>query len=49
MATIELFSSTCQRTVHVVKEDTPVCPICSAPLIREVSAEEESPPDLPGK
>jgi hypothetical protein len=26
VATVDLFCSTCQRTAHVAKEDTPVAP-----------------------
>jgi DNA-directed RNA polymerase subunit RPC12/RpoP len=34
------FCSTCQRTVYVEEEATPVCPVCSSPLLEKVPAEE---------
>lgn len=30
------FCSTCQRTVYIEETDTPVCPVCSAPLMDTV-------------
>ena len=27
------FCSTCQRTVYIEETDTPVCPVCSTPLM----------------
>lgn len=32
--------TTCQRTVYVEKDDTPVCPVCSSPLLETVEAAE---------
>ena len=42
MGTIALYCSTCGRDVYVADEDTPVCPVCSAPLIGTVPPDEES-------
>lgn len=30
------FCTTCQRTVYIELEDTPVCPVCSSPLLEQV-------------
>ena len=30
------FCNTCQRTVYIEETDTPVCPVCSAPLLDTV-------------
>lgn len=30
------FCTKCQRTVYVEKDDTPVCPVCSSPLLETV-------------
>ena len=30
------FCSRCQRTVYVREQDTPVCPVCSSPLLEAV-------------
>lgn len=27
------FCTTCQRTVYIEEEATPVCPVCSSPLL----------------
>lgn len=35
------FCTTCQRTVYIEESDTPVCPVCSSPLLETVVAEEE--------
>jgi RNA polymerase subunit RPABC4/transcription elongation factor Spt4 len=35
------FCTTCQRTVYVEEGDTPICPVCSSPLVETV----ESPDD----
>ena len=34
------FCTNCQRTVYVEKNDTPVCPVCSTPLLETVEADE---------
>ena len=33
------FCTTCQRTVYVDENDTPVCPVCSSPLLETVDLE----------
>lgn len=44
--TLKAFCTTCQRTVYVDRTDTPVCPVCSSPLLETVeSAGEEKVPD----
>lgn len=30
------FCTTCQRTVYIDEKDTPVCPVCSSPLLKTV-------------
>ncbi len=36
------FCTTCQRTVYVEEQMTPICPVCSSPLLEtEEDAEEE--------
>lgn len=35
------FCTTCRRTVYVEVGDTPVCPVCSSPLLESI----ESPDD----
>ncbi|MFN2587754.1 MAG: hypothetical protein ABR613_06535 [Actinomycetota bacterium] len=40
------FCTICQRTVYVDAEATPICPVCSSPLLDAVpDAEDQSPPD----
>ncbi len=35
------FCTTCQRTVYIEEGETPVCPVCSSPLLETVEAEED--------
>ena len=35
------FCTTCQRTVYVEEGDTPVCPVCSSPLLETIENVEE--------
>jgi uncharacterized Zn finger protein (UPF0148 family) len=35
------FCPTCQRTVYIEDQDTPVCPVCSSPLLEAVETEKE--------
>jgi hypothetical protein len=37
---VKAFCSTCQRDVYIDDEDTPVCPVCSSPLIETVEVTE---------
>jgi RNA polymerase subunit RPABC4/transcription elongation factor Spt4 len=37
---IEAFCPTCRRTAYVEPDDTPICPVCSSPLVETVGAEE---------
>ncbi len=41
LVAISAFCTTCQRTVYIEKEDTPVCPVCSSPLLETIEAEDE--------
>jgi Zn finger protein HypA/HybF involved in hydrogenase expression len=34
------FCPTCQRTVYIEEENTPVCPVCSSPLLDTTANEE---------
>ena len=36
--TIEAMCTTCQRTVYINADDTPVCPVCSSPLLETVDS-----------
>lgn len=38
------FCTTCQRTVYIQERDTPVCPVCSSPLLETVPDEDEEDP-----
>jgi hypothetical protein len=42
VGTITSFCSTCQRDVYITEDDTPVCPVCSTPLIATVEKEAET-------
>ncbi len=35
---ISAFCTTCQRTVYVEDGETPVCPVCSSPLLETIDA-----------
>jgi hypothetical protein len=35
------FCTTCQRTVYIEADDTPVCPVCSTPLLETVEERPE--------
>jgi hypothetical protein len=35
------FCPTCQRTVYIEEGQTPVCPVCSSPLLETVEARDE--------
>jgi hypothetical protein len=35
---LSAFCTTCQRTVYVDSDDTPMCPVCSTPLLETVPA-----------
>lgn len=36
------FCTTCQRTVYVEEGNTPVCPVCSTPLVETVESPDEN-------
>ena len=36
------FCTTCQRTVYVDEAETPVCPVCSSPLLETVESMNEN-------
>ncbi|MGH2735250.1 MAG: hypothetical protein ACRDKZ_06710 [Actinomycetota bacterium] len=36
------FCTTCRRTVYIEEQDTPVCPVCSTPLLESVVDESEN-------
>jgi hypothetical protein len=38
---LSAFCATCQRTVYIEKDETAVCPVCSAPLLETVQATPE--------
>lgn len=35
------FCPTCQRTVYIENDATPVCPVCSSPLLETVKVDGE--------
>lgn len=35
---LKAFCTTCQRNVYVEDGDTPVCPVCSSPLLETTEA-----------
>ncbi|MDQ4143428.1 MAG: hypothetical protein M3198_06755 [Actinomycetota bacterium] len=35
------FCTTCQRTVYIDEQQTPVCPVCSSPLLETVEEPEQ--------
>jgi endogenous inhibitor of DNA gyrase (YacG/DUF329 family) len=38
---------TCSRTVYVASGDTPICPVCSSPLLEQIDAKDPAPePDV---
>jgi len=45
---LKAFCTTCQRNVYVEDGDTPVCPVCSSPLL-ETSEPERSDELAPGQ
>jgi RNA polymerase subunit RPABC4/transcription elongation factor Spt4 len=36
---LKAFCATCQRTVYIEDGETPVCPVCSNPLIETTAAD----------
>ncbi len=42
---IQAYCSTCQRKVYVTEDETPVCPVCSTPLIDTRQAEDDQQSD----
>lgn len=36
------FCTTCQRTVYIDEQQTPVCPVCSSPLQETVEEQDRS-------
>ena len=41
------FCGTCRRAVYIEERDTPMCPVCSSPLLETVPAAEEPEPARP--
>lgn len=39
---LKAFCTTCQRTVYIEDQDTPVCPVCSSPLLEVIESEEKT-------
>ncbi len=38
---VAAFCTTCQRTVYIDENDTPVCPVCSSPLLEVVETDDQ--------
>ena len=38
---LDAFCTTCQRNVYIDEGDTPVCPVCSTPLLETVTTPED--------
>ncbi|MDQ3954223.1 MAG: hypothetical protein M3285_01550 [Actinomycetota bacterium] len=45
---ITAFCTTCQRTVYVEEDDTPVCPVCSSSLLEAADPEESEEESVQG-
>jgi endogenous inhibitor of DNA gyrase (YacG/DUF329 family) len=43
MTAIKMHCTTCGRDAYVSGEETPVCPVCSGPLIEAVTSDEPTP------
>ncbi len=41
LMTLKAFCSTCQRTLYVDADDTPVCPVCSSPLLETIQEKQD--------
>lgn len=39
---IKFFCQACRRTVYLSKDDTPVCPVCSRPLLQPVETDKKT-------
>jgi uncharacterized Zn finger protein (UPF0148 family) len=39
--TLEAFCSNCGRTLYIEEGETPICPVCSSPLIQPVDTSED--------
>jgi RNA polymerase subunit RPABC4/transcription elongation factor Spt4 len=37
---LSTFCTTCHRTVYIQEGDTPVCPVCSSPLVQTIETDE---------
>ncbi len=37
---LSAFCTTCQRTVYIEQDKTPICPVCSSPLLESANPEE---------
>lgn len=46
---LSAFCTSCQRTVYIEEGETPVCPVCSSPLLEtiEVDSRPDEPEDTP--
>lgn len=42
---LQAYCSNCQRTVYIEDGDTPVCPVCSSPLLETVEGEDSGDDD----
>jgi hypothetical protein len=42
---LDAFCTTCQRTVYIEDGDTPVCPVCSTPLLETVPVSDDDSKD----
>jgi hypothetical protein len=42
VGTMTVYCSTCERNVYVAEDDTPVCPVCSGPLIATVELRDQN-------
>jgi hypothetical protein len=38
---LKAFCTTCQRVVYVDDDKTPICPVCSSPLLQTTEPDEE--------
>jgi hypothetical protein len=41
------FCATCERTVYIDEDETPVCPVCSSPLLEAIEGQEGADEEVP--
>jgi hypothetical protein len=39
---LSTFCTTCHRTVYIREGDTPICPVCSSPLVQTIDPDDSA-------